>query len=118
MKLLLAFQHSAYMFKCREVCLSHFGVFAFNVVTFGVVSRLYKQLTLIVDEPEKVYPTVNIIWSRFVSAFLRTLDLLLYAPVFKSYFYEALQQFYDDGVQYIELRSVFPPVFVIFYVSY
>jgi len=87
------------------------------VFVFGV-SRLYKQLTLIIDEPEKVYPTVNVIWSRFVSAFLSTLDLLLYAPVFKSYFSEALQQFYDDGVQYIELRSVFPPVFAPFCVSY
>jgi len=80
-------------------------------VAFGVVTRLYKQLTLIVDEPEKVYPTTSDIWSRFESVFLSTYDLMLYAPVFTAYFYEALQQFYDDGVQYMELRSLFPPVF-------
>jgi len=72
---------------------------------------LYKQLTLIVDEPEKVYPTADVIWSHFVSTFLTTLDLLQYAPVFKGYFYEGLRQFYDDGVQYLELRAMFSPVF-------
>lgn len=83
-----------------------------------VVTRLYKQLTLVVDEPEKAYPTADIIWSRFVSAYLSTLDLLLYAPVFKAYFYEALQQFYSDGVQLMELRSMFPPVFMAFCTFY
>ena len=77
----------------------------FGVVTFGVVSRLYKQLTLIVDQPEKVYPTADIIWFRFQSLYASVFDLQTYAPVFRSYFYEAFQQFYDDGVQYIELRT-------------
>jgi len=45
-----------------------------------------------------------------VSAFLSTFDLLVYAPVFKAYFYEALQQFYDDGVQYMEPKAMFLPV--------
>jgi len=75
---------------------------------------LYKQLTVVVDEPEKVYPTSNVIWSRFMNAFTSTFDLLTYAPVFKAYFYEALQQFHDDGVQYMELRSVFPTVLLTF----
>ena len=83
--------------------------------------RLYRQLTLIVDNPEDVYPTADAVWLRFESLFISTFGLLLYAPVFKAYFYEALQQFYDDGVQYMELRSLFLPVRLrdisIFYVS-
>ena len=72
---------------------------------------MYRQLTLIVDEPEKVYPTPGVIWSRFEVLFRGTFGLLLYAPVFRAYFYEALQQFHDDGVQYMELRAMFLPVF-------
>jgi len=83
-------------------------------IAFGVITRLYKQLTLVVDDPEKVYPTANVIWSRFVSSFLSTFDLLMYAPVFKAYVYEGLQQFYDDGVQYVELRSLLQPVLCYF----
>jgi len=83
--------------------------------------RLYRQLTLIVDNPEDVYSTADAVWLRFESLFISTFGLLLYAPVFKAYFYEALQQFYDDGVQYMELRSLFLPVRLrdisIFYVS-
>jgi len=79
-----------------------------------VVGRLYRQLTLIVDEPEKVYPTSSAVWSYFELRFQSTFGLLLYAPVFKTYFYQALQQFYDDGVQYMELRSLFLPVFTLY----
>ena len=67
---------------------------------------MYKQLTLIVDEPEKTYPAASVIWSRFEAVYLATCDLLLYAPVFRAHFYRTLQQFYDDGVQYLELRAV------------
>jgi len=111
-KILLTFQYISVVPHTVDGDLSH------SDVAFGVISRLYKQLTLVVDEPEKVYPTANVIWSRFASAFVSTFDLLTYAPVFKAYFYEALQQFYDDGVQYMELRSVFPPVFMQFYICY
>jgi len=79
---------------------------------------LYEQLTLIVGDPEKVYPTADVIWSRFEDLFSSTFGLLMYAPVFRAYFYEALQQFYDDGVQYMELRSLFLPVSPLFYVTY
>ena len=92
--------------------LNHIGAALVTVewCVHDVVNRLYRQLTVIVDEPEKVYPTASAIWSRFQSVFESTFGLLQYAPVFKSYFYQALQQFYDDGVQYMELRSLFLPV--------
>jgi len=78
---------------------------------------LYKQLTLIVSDPEKVYPTVDVIWSRFAALFQSTFSLLMYAPVFRAYFYEGLRQFLDDGVQYMELRTLLLPVSPLFYVT-
>jgi len=97
--------------KTKLVHFLRHSVCAMQVIFyFDVVTRLYKELTLIVDEPEKDYPTTGIIWSRFVSVFCRTYSLILYAPVFRAYFYQTLQEFYDDGVQYIELRTLLPPV--------
>jgi len=76
---------------------------------------LYKQLTFIVDDPQKVYPTASVIWTRFVLLYRSTLGLLLYSPIFKASFYQALQQYYDDGVQYVEMRTLLLPVFSRFY---
>jgi len=75
------------------------------------VHRLYRQLTFVVDEPEKVYPTAGVIWARFVSLFRSTLSLMEYGPVFRAYAYQSLQQLYDDGVQYAEIRTLLLPVF-------
>lgn len=75
------------------------------------VIRLFRQLTFVIEEPEKVYPTTDVIWTRFVLQYRSTFGLLLYAPVFREYFYQTLQQYYDDGVQYIEIRTLLPSVF-------
>jgi len=69
----------------------------------------------VVDEPEKAYPTASVIWERFVALFYSTFGLLLYAPVFRAYVYQSLQQLYDDNVQYMEMRALMLPVFNLFY---
>ena len=84
---------------------------------FGV-NRLYRQLTFVVDDPEKVYPTTSVIWARFVSLYRSTFDLLLYAPVFRAYSYQSLHQLYDDGVQYAEIRILTLPVFIDFHLIF
>jgi len=86
-------------------------------VVFGV-NRLYRQLTFVVDDPEKVYPTTSVIWARFVSLYRSTFDLLLYAPVFRAYSYQSLHQLYDDGVQYAEIRILTLPVFIDFHLIF
>jgi len=72
--------------------------------------RLYRNLTLVADEPEKVYPTAGDIWRRFVLVYRSISGLLMYAPVSRAYLYQTLQEFRDDGVQYIELRTTLMPV--------
>jgi hypothetical protein len=32
-------------------------------------------------------------------------DILTYAPVYKDYHYQMLQELYDDGIMYVELRT-------------
>ena len=67
-------------------------------------------MTLVVDDPENTYPTISAIWSEFQAVTRRRGFLLMYAPVFRAHFYHTLQQFYDDGIQYTELRTLLPPV--------
>lgn len=58
--------------------------------------------------PISTYQTNNAAWQHFMSIFGLLDGLLHYAPVFRDYFYNVLQEFYEDGVQYVELRSLLP----------
>ncbi|XP_065360984.1 adenosine deaminase 2-like [Calliphora vicina] len=60
-----------------------------------------------------MYPTVkfadnNEAWQQFMSIFGLLDGLLLYAPVWSDYYYNALEEFRADGVQYLEFRSTLP----------
>ncbi|XP_067652548.1 adenosine deaminase AGSA-like [Haliotis asinina] len=65
---------------------------------------LYNNLTLTVDNPEVVYPNINVIWRRFLQYFQTVGGLINHAPVLKDAFYESLKEFHEDGVQYLETR--------------
>lgn len=58
--------------------------------------------------PISTYQTNNAAWKRFMSIFGLLDGLLRYAPVWRDYLYNVLQEFYEDGVQYVELRSLLP----------
>ncbi|XP_037824343.1 adenosine deaminase 2-like [Lucilia sericata] len=60
-----------------------------------------------------MYPTMKFVdnneaWERFMSIFGLLGGLLTYAPVWSDYFYNALEEFRADGVQYLELRTTLP----------
>lgn len=63
-----------------------------------------------------LYPTtdfldINDAWSRFMDIFGLLDGLLMYAPVWGEYYYKALQEFLNDGVQYLEFRSLLPTLY-------
>lgn len=58
--------------------------------------------------PISTYQTNNAAWKHFMSIFGLLDGLLHYAPVFRDYLYNVLQEFYEDGVQYVEVRSLLP----------
>ena len=74
-----------------------------TLITF----RLYKNMTLSEDT---VNQDINTVWKRFESILDVANGLINYAPVFRDYYYEALDQFRRDNVQYIEVRVLMPPV--------
>lgn len=61
---------------------------------------------MIVDDPDEAYPDAASAWRRFRLLFLSADGLIYFAPVTRLYVYEALQEFYDDNVQYLEIRSL------------
>ncbi|KAK0155118.1 Adenosine deaminase 2-A [Merluccius polli] len=70
-------------------------------------NSLISNMTLWTQEdPEEAYPSQDVVWKRFEQAFLATLGLVSYAPVFKDYYHEGLSQFYRDNVMYVEVRAL------------
>ena len=67
-------------------------------------------MSLVVDDPVMTYPTINVVWKQFLHVLDVANGLINYAPVFRDYFIEALDEFRLDNVQYLEFRGLLPEV--------
>lgn len=72
---------------------------------------LRKNFTIVTNDPTKLNPDINEIWQQFSNYFVTVVPLLTYRPVWEQYFYDALKEFRNDKVMYIEFRSVLPPLY-------
>lgn len=75
--------------------------------TESVDEYLRNHLTMY---PVEKFQDNNEAWQRFMGIFGLLDGLLLYAPVWADYYYNALEEFYADGVQYLEFRTTLPVV--------
>ncbi|XP_068146526.1 adenosine deaminase 2 isoform X1 [Drosophila tropicalis] len=50
-------------------------------------------------------------WRHFMGIFALLDGLIQFAPVWGEYYYNALKEFYADGVQYVETRSLLPQLY-------
>ncbi|ESO95457.1 hypothetical protein LOTGIDRAFT_215090 [Lottia gigantea] len=73
--------------------------------------ELYKNLSIIVDNPDDVYKTVDDVWQKFNDYFSLLNGAFQYVPVFQDYFRRALSEFYQDNVQCVELRVTLSPIY-------
>ena len=68
------------------------------------------HLSIVVPNPEIAYPNVNTVWKAFGKRFGTLISLINYKDLVKDYFYQGLLEFYNDKVQYMEVRSVLAPI--------
>lgn len=72
-------------------------------------AHIRSNFTLFTNDPHK-FSDINVVWNQFMGLFIRFEPLVTYAPVFKDYYKQALKEMLQDGVQYLELRVLLPPV--------
>ncbi|KAM7115051.1 adenosine deaminase 2 [Molossus nigricans] len=80
-----------------------------NVTEFD--SSLLRNFTLMTKDPEVTYANQDIVWSKFEAIFFTISGLVHYAPVFRDYIFQGLEEFYQDNVFYLELRAMLFPVY-------
>jgi len=50
------------------------------------------------------------VWAAFENTLIAASGIITYAPVFSDYTYQGLESFYNDNVQYMEIRTTLPEV--------
>jgi adenosine deaminase CECR1 len=73
-------------------------------------AKVRRFFTLYVDDPMTKYYDINVVWNKFMDVFSCVDPILQYTEVWKDYYRQALQEMYDDGVQYLEFRGLLPEV--------
>lgn len=77
----------------------------------AINKKIAKEMTMVTQNPRNVYDTVDKAWKKFMKIFDFITPMLAYRPVYEDQFYQALQEFYDDNVMYVELRSTLPTLY-------
>lgn len=72
---------------------------------------LFSRLSLLTDNPDELYPDINTVWSIFQGYFIAITDLVMYRPAWEAYLEQALTEFADDNILYVEFRGTLPPLY-------
>lgn len=73
--------------------------------------NLRSTISMFTDDPIMQDRDVNSIWKVFLNTFAMVDGVLMYKEAWKAYYLQALKEFEDDGVNYLELRSTLPPLY-------
>uniref|UniRef100_A0A336K6N7 Adenosine deaminase n=1 Tax=Culicoides sonorensis TaxID=179676 RepID=A0A336K6N7_CULSO len=79
----------------------------------SIDNKLANLFNLYSPDPTIEHKDINFVWNRFKSMFRILEGIVCYDQVWKAYFYQALQEILDDGVQYLEFRGMLPNVYSI-----
>ncbi|XP_008216020.3 adenosine deaminase 2-like [Nasonia vitripennis] len=69
----------------------------------GINIKIQKHLTMLRISPAEY--NIDVVWNKFQEIFAVIKGLVTYRPAFEIYFYQALQELYDDNVMYFEFRA-------------
>ncbi|XP_053686750.1 adenosine deaminase 2-like [Sabethes cyaneus] len=73
--------------------------------------KIRRLFGLYTENPISTYKSINDVWGKFQHIFAALDPIVTYEPVWRQYYYDSLQQFYDDNVHYLEFRGVLPEVY-------
>ncbi|XP_022432858.1 adenosine deaminase 2 isoform X2 [Delphinapterus leucas] len=79
-----------------------------NITEFD--HSLLRNFTLVTENPQATYANQDAVWAKFETIFFAIAGLVSYAPVFRDYISQGLEEFYQDNVLYLELRAMLYPV--------
>ncbi|XP_024588949.1 adenosine deaminase 2 isoform X3 [Neophocaena asiaeorientalis asiaeorientalis] len=80
-----------------------------NITEFD--HSLLRNFTLVTENPQATYANQDAVWAKFETIFFAISGLVSYAPVFRDYISQGLEEFYQDNVLYLELRAMLYPVY-------
>ncbi|XP_050405019.1 adenosine deaminase AGSA isoform X1 [Patella vulgata] len=80
-----------------------------NVAEFD--KSLYDKFSVVINDPEIQHVTVNDVWDDFIEAFTMIDGLIQHTPVFIDYIEQAMEEFLQDNVQYLEIRADLPMLY-------
>ncbi|XP_042879327.1 adenosine deaminase 2-like [Penaeus japonicus] len=73
--------------------------------------ELTEKLSLWTDDPDEAYPDISSAWDAFEDALSAQKGIVLYRPAYESYLYQALKEFMEDNVLYLEFRGTLTPMY-------
>ncbi|XP_043465574.1 adenosine deaminase 2-like [Leptopilina heterotoma] len=73
--------------------------------------RIRQHMSMMTENPEEAYPDGDKAWIKFQSLFEFLGSFMRYRPVYEDYYYQLMQENYDDKVLYIELRVSLPKIY-------
>lgn len=69
------------------------------------------------SNPMTQFRDINDVWDSFLDVFAMVKPIIMYLPVRRAYIHQALREMYEDGVQYVEIRSSLVKVITVYYLS-
>uniref|UniRef100_A0A336LR70 Adenosine deaminase n=1 Tax=Culicoides sonorensis TaxID=179676 RepID=A0A336LR70_CULSO len=72
---------------------------------------LENQISLVTEKPEIEFSDTNVVWNAFNDKFDTIKGLQTYLPFFKDYIYRMLEELYDDGILFAEIRTSFSQLY-------
>ncbi|XP_053664999.1 adenosine deaminase AGSA-like [Anopheles marshallii] len=73
--------------------------------------QIRRLFSLYDADPLHTYRSINDVWDRFSQIFLALDPIVTYKPVWEHYFREALREFREDNVMYLEFRGLLPTLY-------
>ncbi|KAL5282665.1 CECR1.2 family protein [Megaselia abdita] len=76
--------------------------------------KLETNINLYTPTPEVKYPSTNEVWRKFQNMFTTVSDMIRFLPIFRAYHIRLLEELYEDGIMYIEMRMSFQKLYDLF----